>query len=74
MNLNTFLLSNIKFGQEDNRSYKEKAKRWITNNRALNLLLLERIIDEMCPGTSKNSCLSSSEETFIKLKLFNIEF
>ena len=44
------------------------------NNRDVNLLFLERIIDEMCPETSRNWNLSSSVETFRKLKLFNIEF
>ena len=48
VNLNTFLLSAIKFGWEDNRSYKEKTKRSLINNK-LNLLLLKWIIDKIYP-------------------------
>ena len=44
MNLNTFLLSVIKFGQEDNRSYKEKTKRWVINNRVQNYYFLSELL------------------------------
>ena len=49
VNLNTFLLSTIKFGWEDNKSYKEKTKRLMINNNKINLLLLIQIIDEIYP-------------------------
>ena len=64
VNLNTFLLSAIKFGWEDNRSYKEKTKRSMINNNKLNLSLHKQIIDEIYAETCRNSTLLSSEETF----------
>ena len=74
MNLNTFLLFTIKFSWEDNRSYKEKTKRWVINNRELNLLFLERIIDGIYQETYRSLTLLSSEVTFNKLKLFNTKY
>ena len=74
VNFNTFLLSAIRFGREDKSSYKKKNKRWDINNNKINLLLLNRIIDEIYTETCTNWTLSCSEKTFMKLKLFNIEF
>ena len=61
VNINTFLLSAIKLGWEDNRSYKEEIKRWVINNNKLNLLLLKLIIDEICPETCRNWTFSNLE-------------
>ena len=74
VNLNTFLISAIKFSWEDNRSYKEKTKRSMINNNKLNLLLLKWIIDKIHLEICRSWSLSSTEKTLKKLKWFNIEF
>ena len=69
VNLNTFLLSIIKFCWENNSSYKEKTKRWVNNNRELNLLLLKQITDEIYAETNRIWTLLSSENNTQEIKV-----